>query len=143
MEEAEFATLAKRHALTDERARNEALKRKYDEIFFRDQIQEVIPASEEALEEKENLEMNKKLSLKSGPLNGSVRELEPRPEDKKVKGAKKGKKKSRSKSAAKGGAKSTDKGRVQTAKPPSAAPKKSQLSKPAPKPAAKQPPKMR
>lgn len=58
IEEAEFGIGGKKTVLVDERVRNEALRRRYEDIFFKDDIKEAISKPEVVVEQKENLDAN-------------------------------------------------------------------------------------
>lgn len=58
MEEDEFTIAGRKSALIDERVRNEALKRKYEELFFREQVKETGPVIIPESPQKENVNSN-------------------------------------------------------------------------------------
>ena len=59
MEEVEYTILNKKKALFEEKEKHEKLKKKYDEIFFKDLIGEILTKNESKEENKENQENSK------------------------------------------------------------------------------------
>lgn len=58
LEEDEFTIAGKKSALIDERVRNDALKRKYEELFFKEPEKEIGPIAEPETEQNENANIN-------------------------------------------------------------------------------------